>query len=295
MLPSGFTVTPCQPYIGAEIGGVDLTKPISLELADALRKAVLDYQVIVLRDQDVTREQQLAFAKIFARDEDEPFIIPVGTPRIDGYPEFVLLSADGVTKNAADIWHTDECYREKPASYTVLRAVKAPSIGGDTVFSSMVAAYRALPDDIKEKIRDLQAWTSPGTVNEAYQRSAVDYAKFKERADAFPPVLRPVVRIHGETGEPTIFVNERYTSHIEGMDEQESAKLLRCLWDQVKRPDFQMRVRWRQNTITVWDNRSVQHYAVADYNEPRLMERLSLGDCEPARGFADMEKLHEAA
>jgi alpha-ketoglutarate-dependent taurine dioxygenase len=292
------TVTRIQPFIGAEIRGVDLTRPLDAETTDALRQALLDHQVIVLRDQDVSREQHRDFAAIFSRKTADVFTYQVNQAHpVPGFPEILSVFADGIKKTAADVWHTDESFRPVPPGVSVLRSRILPSIGGDTVFSSAVQAYAGLPDEIKDKIRSLKALHGPVY---AYMRrgSATSFAdpeKVKKQHEDNPPYAHPVVRIHPETGRPVLYVNEGYTGPILGLEEKEAEELGRYLFDQFKKPDYQMRVKWSPNTIVVWDNRSVQHYAVADYNEPRRLERITVaGEAIPV-GFDDVEARSEAA
>lgn len=291
-LAQSMTVTRVQPFIGAEIGGVDLTRPLESGTVDALRQALLDHQVIVLRDQDISREQHRDFAAIFSRKTEDVFTYQVNQAHpVPGFPEILSVFADGIKKTAADVWHTDESFRPIPPGVSVLRSRVLPSIGGDTVFSSAVQAYAGLPDDIKEKIRGLKALHGPVY---AYMRrgsgsSFADPDKVKKQHEDNPPYAHPVVRVHPETGRPVLYINEGYTGPILGLDEDEANELSRYLFDQFKKPDYQMRVKWTPNTIVVWDNRSVQHYAVFDYDEPRQLERITVaGEAIPI-GLDDVE------
>lgn len=290
--PDGpITITRCQPYIGAEIGGVDLTKPVPAEVADALRAAILKYQVIVLRDQNITRAQHLEFGRMFARNKAKPFgYLANHAFPVEGFPEILRVCGDGKTKTAIDVWHTDDSLMAIPADLSILRSRTVPSIGGDTIFSSCVAAYEGLPEDVKKKIRYLKAWHGGGYShkNNAHSQKGLfdDGRKSKEEK---PEVAQPVVRIHPETGKPVLYFHE-IAGAIIGLKPEEDEKLRTYLFDRIKKPDYQMRVRWTPNAIAVWDNRSVQHYAVADYSEPREMERITVAGLEPCIGFADLEQ-----
>lgn len=279
------TIRKIQPFIGAEISGVDLAQPIVPETASALRQALLDHQVIVLRDQDITREQHREFARIFGHGGENPFTYQDNQAKpVEGFPEILTVFADGIKKTAADVWHTDESFRDMPPGASVLRSRVIPSLGGDTLFSSAVQAYRGLTDEVRERIASLKALHGPVY---AYMRrgSATSFAdpeKVRKQMEENPPRAHPVVRVHPETGLPTLNVNEGYTGPVVGLPEEESDALLRLLFDQFKKPDYQMRLRWTPNAIAVWDNRSVQHYATADYNEPRHLERITVaGDAVP--------------
>lgn len=291
MSASSITISRCQPNIGAEIGGVDFTRPIPPETAAAIRAALLKYQVIVFRDQDITREQHYALARVFARNKEDPLRIPFQAHPIEGYPEILGVFADGVTKTAVDIWHTDHSYLEVPAEVSILRAKVVPSLGGDTIFSSSVAAYAGLSEEVKQRIRYLKAWHVLGYSRiKAISAQSIFGDDKHEKDEIEPPVAQPVVRIHPETRRPILFVNEGHTGEIIGLEAEQGQKLRAFLFDQVKKPDYQMRVRWQPHTIVCWDNRSVQHYAVGDYNEPRHMERLTVNGIEPCIGFSDIEQ-----
>lgn len=283
-MPDTITVNRCQPLIGAEIGGVDLTKPISALAAEALRSALLEYQVIVLRNQPITREQHVELAQVFVKDPVQPFLIQkVQAHPIVEHPEIFNVVADGVKKTAADIWHTDESFHECPPTVSILHGKVIPRLGGDTCFSSGVAAYERLPDEVKRRIRNLRAWHGV----QWQDLSLADPEKVEAYLAENKPFAQPVVRVHPETGKPVLFVNANYTGPIIGLSDGESRDLRRYLVDQFKKPDYQMRVRWEPHTIVIWDNRSVQHYAVYDYNEPRAMERILVRGTEPAIGLGD--------
>jgi alpha-ketoglutarate-dependent taurine dioxygenase len=292
-------IEPCQPLIGAEIKGVDLRNPLDQEAADAIRSAILKYQVIVFRDQPIAIEQHKQFARIFAKNPNSPFTLQENQAQpIADHPEILNLVADGVNKVAADVWHTDECFRRLPSVISVLRSRVVPSIGGDTVFASAVAAYKYLPNAIKDTIRNLRALNSPAYLFSGADQSQVnviDPDKFKKNLADFPPMSQPVVRIHPETGQPAIFVNHAYTGLIEGMSVGESKELLTYLCNQVSRPEYQFRMKWTRDAVVVWDNRAVQHYAVADYSEPRHMQRLLIAGIEPAFGFPEQDRVTQLA
>jgi alpha-ketoglutarate-dependent taurine dioxygenase len=283
-MPS-LTFERCQPLIGAEVAGIDLTHPIPAPTAAALRKALVDYQVLVFRNQNISREQHRALGLVWACDDvPEPFHIQNAQANpIPEYPEIFNLQADGVHKAAADVWHTDESYRRCPPTASILRCRVCPTLGGDTVFSSGIVAYERLPDDVKKTIRNLKALHGP-----IYQetRGNANPEKIKELIAANLPIAQPVVRIHPDSGKPVLYVNVNYTGPIVGMENAQGEKLRRYLFDQFLKPDYMMRVRWRPHTIVIWDNRSVQHYAVYDYNEPRHMERILVAGNKPAVGFA---------
>lgn len=286
-MSGGLTLTPCQPLVGAEVSGVDLSSELSSVESEGIRKALLQYQVLVFRDQKISRAQHAALAQIFAEDLEQPFSFPQGQAHpIPHHPEILHIYTEGKQKIAADSWHSDESFRLLPPTVSVLRSIVVPKLGGDTCFSSGIAAYEGLPDSVKERIRGLKALHGP--MYHDYTGTLADPEKLKKMMEENPPVAQPVVRVHPETGKPVLFVSETYTGPILGLQEHESDKLRYFLCDQFRKPDYQMRVRWQPNMLVIWDNRSVQHYAVYDYHEPREMERICVRGSKPAVGFSDM-------
>ncbi|MCJ8156736.1 TauD/TfdA family dioxygenase [Sphingomonas sp. LaA6.9] len=265
-----FDITPLQPSLGALITGIDLAEPLDEPRLAALQAALLRYRVLFFRDQNITREQHIAFGAAFGDLEVHPvFSHP-------DYPEILpLISRDFVGKyrqTTDSNWHADTTFREAPSAASILRAHVSPSLGGDTVFANAVAAYETLDDEIKQRIDGLTAIHDPSVF--------IQFLDTEEKKQAllsqYPPVEHPVVRIHPETGEKVLYVNSVFTRRIVGLDPAESDALLAKLFDQVKRPEFQVRWSWRPGSIAFWDNRATQHYAVPDYNEPRHMERVTI-------------------
>jgi taurine dioxygenase len=265
-----FTITPLQPSLGAGISGVDLSRPLSEPLRDALRAALLQYRVLFFRDQELTREQHIAFGRAFGELEVHPVFSHPDHPEI-----LPLIAQDFIGKYRATTdsnWHADTTFRPEPSAASILRALVSPSLGGDTVFANAVAAYESLPDDLKERIDGLTA-----VHDSSVFLQFIDSEEKKEALRAeYPEVVHHVVRVHPETGEKVLYVNSVFTRRIEGVEPAEGEALLRRLLDQVKRPEFQVRWRWRPHSIAFWDNRATQHYAVPDYGEPRHMERVTI-------------------
>jgi taurine dioxygenase len=266
-----FDITPVQPSLGAEIAGIDLSKPLDPATRDALRAALLAYKVIFFRDQDLSCEQHIAFTAQFGALEVHPvFSLPE-------HPEILPLRSAtyvGYRYSADAEWHSDTTFRAEPSAASVLRARIVPPIGGDTVFVNTVKAYEGLTEEVKAKIDGLTAIHDASVFQQFLPADKQDGF-----ASEYPPVEHPVVRVHPETGEKAIYVNAVFTRRILGLPEDEASSLLRLLFDQVKRPEFQVRWKWQPNSIAFWDNRSTQHYAVNDYVEERYMERVTvMGD-----------------
>ena len=273
----GVSISPATPTIGAEIGGLDLDRPLTSAEGELLRAAWLRFKVVFFRDQDISHESHVRLGRFFGELEGHPVI-----PSVEGYPEIlkiegvegVQLTADTLAPfQAYNKWHTDVTFREKPSITSILRARHLPPLGGDTMWADTVAAYAGLPQPVKDRIEGLEA--EHDIVRSFGGR--VTEEKRAQLARDFPPVRHPVVRSHPETGEKILYVNYTFTSRIIGVSEEDSDSLLRLLFDRIKVPEYQVRFRWTPNAIGIWDNRSTQHYAVGDYwPEYRLLERVTV-------------------
>ncbi|MGC7098031.1 TauD/TfdA dioxygenase family protein [Amycolatopsis lurida] len=267
-----FSLTPLGAVIGAEIDGVDLGAPLTGELRAELNRALLEWKVLFFRDQDITAEQQRAFARNWGPLETNPFI-PTGDSE-----QVTRFARSATMPGFENIWHTDVTFRPEPALGSVLRLIEVPPLGGDTMWADMAAAYDNLPDDVRARIDGLTAVHDfiPG-----FERfSDADFLAAKQ--DEFPPVEHPVVRTHPESGRRMLFVNQAFTTHIVGLEREESDRLLRLLFQQAHVPEFQVRFKWRPNSVAFWDNRATQHYAVNDYfPHARVAERVAIAGDRP--------------
>ena len=269
-----FTVKPLSPIIGAEIEGVDLSQPLTPQLKEELNEALLEWKVIFFRNQDITSEQQLALARHFGELEVHPFY---KAPE-DRSEEVIQFHRNKVQKGYENIWHSDVSFREKPAKAAILRLLKVPPVGGDTLWADMAAAYDNLPEAVKERIDGLQAMHD-FTPSFAHLMSAEELLQKQEE---FPAVVHPVVRTHPETGRKLLYVNPSFTTRIIGLEEQESEELLGFLFRQTHIPEYQVRFHWEANSIAFWDNRATQHYAVSDYYPyERVAERVTVAGDRP--------------
>jgi taurine dioxygenase len=268
-------VRPLTATCGAEIGGVDLARPLDDATYRRLRTALVDHGVIFFRDQRLDDVAQNEFARRFG----EPDIFPFGERPTPEAPAVHVIAFDGATDaegKGADEWHADVTFIPTPPMGTVLRAVELPPYGGDTCFSNMSAAFDALSPAIREMIDGLKAVHDYRVFAPKLFRTdpagAAD--KLEARAKSNPPVEHPVVRTHPESGRRVLFVNRNYTSRIVGLTERENEMLLPYLFDHARDPMFQCRFQWRPGSVAFWDNRLVQHYAVADYRARRRMHRV---------------------
>ncbi|MFM0243706.1 TauD/TfdA dioxygenase family protein [Paraburkholderia sediminicola] len=279
-----FTVERYTPTIGAAIGGVDLRDPLDDATYLALRRALLKFKVLFFRDQDISPAQHVAVAQRFGELEIHPAF-----PHHPDHPELVILGRNDTRRGRENLYHSDVSWREIPSMGSMLRCVQCPEVGGDTIWINMVAAYENLPDDVKARIDGLTATHEflPlfGIVVPEDQHGAM--------RKKFPPVVHPVVRIHPETGEKILYVNEAFTTYLANYGHKTAQQyrigfdyklaemeLLQYLFRQAQAPEYQVRLKWQPNTIAFWDNRSCQHYAVQDYfPAPRHMMRATvIGD-----------------
>ena len=254
--------------VGAEIDGVDISSSLSGEVLDELHQALIEYKVIFLRNQKITSAQQVSFAESFGDLEIHPFI-----PSNTEHPKLVRFEKGAEVGGYENSWHHDVTWREAPSKIAVLRAISVPSTGGDTMFSDMCAAYEGLEDSVKSEIENLIAVHdfahSFGT--------QVPEEKRVEMRGKYPLVEHPVVGTHPETGKRYLFVNRIFVNYFKGFTREESLPLINLLSRQAEFPEYQCRFRWSDNSIAVWDNRLVQHYALSDYwPDVRIMERASV-------------------
>jgi len=272
-----FTLHEMSPACGAIIEGIDLAQDLTNRQFDEIHEALLDRTVIVFRDQHITPDQQVAFARRFG--EPQPAEVS-GFEKSKDNPEIDILEydADNPPHVTRDLWHTDFVGTERPTMGTVLYAKDIPPRGGDTVWVNSVAAYEALSDRMKAHLEGLSAYHDSYQPYDEHVRpdmwegEGTDY--IKARRATYRPALHPVVRIHPVTGKKGLFVNESMTSLIKDIDKRESDFLLRYLFDYLRTPEFNYRHKWQTNDLAVWDNRLSLHYALFDYTDHRLMHRI---------------------
>ena len=269
---SRLEVMPMTPSIGAEIGGIDLSAEQDDETIAEIRAALLAHKVIFFRDQFITAQQHIAFARRFGTLEIHP-----ATPKDQPDPEVLHIAYGPNSKGQENAWHSDVTWRAEPSLGSILRAVEVPPVGGDTLFADMGAAFRGLSPAMQDWCRGLTA------VHDIARVFARRLGKRPEELhDQYPPQRHPVVRTHPETGEQALYVNTAFTSHIEGLSEKESDWLLTHLYAQAAAPEYQCRFRWEAGSVAFWDNRAGQHYAASDYFPAvRRMERVTIAGDRP--------------
>ena len=266
--------------LGAEIHGVDLSRPLDDATIEAIRAALVAHRMIFFRDQDITPAQQLDFGRRFGEVTTHPVV-----PHLEELPEIILL--DNHADNpvfSTDCWHSDETFRAEPPMGSILRCVEIPPAGGDTLWADMCAVYEGLSDHMRSFLSGLEA--------------VHDFANFRHKFDDLPPRQRhekladmeerypnpthPVVRTHPVSGEKALFVNPQFTIAIKGMRDDESRALLDFLSGLANIAEYQFRLRWEKHTIAFWDNASTQHYAANDYYpQRRAMHRVTIKGGRP--------------
>lgn len=274
-MPTTIELVPLAGALGAEVRGIDPATADATDV-DALRAALLEHLVLVFRDVDITPEQQIAFAGLFG----EIHRPPVRT-KFSQYPEMNVLDQES-GKGDADQWHQDNTYAAEPPSVSVLHVVKAPRAGGDTSFASMPAAYEALSPAMRGLVDGLSAEHDiTRSLSRAISRGQTNIDLAAAQAQ-FPPVVHPVVVTHPRSGRRCLFVNPQSTSRIVDMSPEEGQMLLSFLYEHVKTPAFQVRVRWDERTVVLVDNIGAQHCAVADFSERRILHRVAVKGGRPS-------------
>ena len=265
--------------IGAEVLGINLGDAARDDILFAeVRALFLKHKVLFFRDQNITRADHVAFAERFGPLEDHPVV--------GSHPDhrgLVLVYRSDKKENYENTYHADATWRECPPLGAVLRCIECPPVGGDTIWVNMVEAYRQLPDDIKSRIGGLRAKHS---IEHSFG-AAMPILERQKLATQYPMVEHPVVRTHPETGDKILFLSS-FTTHFSnfhtpenvrfGLDKTPGASLLlNYRQSQASVPEFQVRFRWRPNSVALWDIRRTQHYAVMDYwPAPRKMERAGI-------------------
>ena len=270
--------------LGAEVRGVDLSRDISEEVLAEIRAALLDNLVIAIRGQDITPAQQLAFARRWGDIHLHPFM--EGMP---DYPEILaIIKRPTDKKNFGGSWHTDQMFSPSPAMGTMLYAKEVPSAGGDTLFTNQYLAFESLSDTMKELAGQLRSVCVGDNFKQAnglsrkerYDR-AMSEMKVKDPGDVQTTSVHPLVRTHPETGRKSIYIGG-HVQRFEGMTDEESQPLVDFFMKHSTRPEFTCRVRWQTGTLTFWDNRCTQHFAVNDYPaETRIMHRITVCGDQP--------------
>lgn len=275
------SVEPLTCTIGAELSNIDLgIASRTPALVAEIKALLLQHKVLFFRDQEFSRAEHVAFARHFGDLENHP--VAGSDPDHPGLVQ-IYKTPDKPADRYENAWHTDATWREKPPMGCVLRCVECPPVGGDTMWANMTEAYARLPEQVKAQIANLRARHSI----EASFGAAMPIEKRHALKAQFPDAEHPVVRTHPETGEKALFVNA-FTTHFTnfhtpanvrfGQDANPgAAQLLSYLVSQAYIPEYQVRWRWKPNSVAFWDNRCTQHFAINDYPaETRIMRRITV-------------------
>jgi taurine dioxygenase len=280
ILPQQFEIKPFAGPVGAEIIGLDLSKPLNEADFKRIHQAHLDHALLVFRDQQISPEEQIAFSRRFG----ELQIHVLKQFLLADHPEIFIIS--NIIENgqpiglgdAGKFWHSDLSYKELPSLGSMLLAIELPEEGGDTLFASQQLAYASLPEHLKQAIEGRRAAHSytaryDDEVVVGVQRPKLTPAQLAE----VKSVVHPVVRTHPETGEQVLFVNENFTTHILDIPEDESRQLLAELFAHSARPEFIYRHQWQPHDMLFWDNRALVHLAAGcPLDQRRRMHRTTI-------------------
>jgi taurine dioxygenase len=244
------SVSRMSPYLGAEIGNIDLSKPLSNHAAQEVHDALIENNVIFFRDQDIDIPSLKEFGRRFGT-----LHIHSGMTGLPDHPEVTRIHADENSERVnGEEWHTDLSCDPIPPLGSILHLHTVPELGGDTIFASMYAAYEELSDRLKAFLSGLTA-THDGYLAFGYRYPSRQYNR----------TVHPVIASHPVTGRKLLYVNRGFTSRINELPIDESRELLQVLFRHCEKADFQIRFRWRKNSIAFWDNRCTQHLAIWDY------------------------------
>ncbi len=262
---------PQLPGFAARIDGLDLAQPLSAPVKAELHQALLDFGMLVFPPQHLTPEQHIELASAFGDISTGAFF-----PRLEGYPQVEVISTGKDNPPELNVWHSDVTWRADFPTGTVIQLKEVPPSGGNTVWACGAKAFSALSAGMQQYLRGL-------TATHSWQGSLVQDALQQKGEDAviqairrFKPVVHPVVRRHEESGKEVLFVNEAFTRDVNGVPPRESRALLEFLREWMVQPEFAYSHRWEPDGIAVWDNRSTQHYASADYwRAARMLRRVT--------------------
>ena len=265
--------------LGAEVQGVNLNDSSNKNF-DIINKLLLEHKVIFFRDQNISTEEQISLAKCFGPLEKHIYV-----KGREKYPEIVrIIKGPNEKHQWGETWHTDVSYNVKPTKVIILRSIKVPPVGGDTMFSNMEIAWDTLDEKIKSKIKNKKAVHS--SLGAAAFVEKYEKMKGNGKIDEYSNV-HPVLRTHPETGKKILYVNSMYTKKILDIDEKESNEILEKIFQHQERLDFTCRFKWTENEVAIWDNRSVLHQGLTDFfpgrglGHERVMDRIAIEGDRP--------------
>ena len=270
-------VRPLDAALGAEIFGVDLSKSLAEPVVNEIRQAFLEYLVIFFRDQRLTPQQQLEFARLFGE--------PMAYPQLKGLADCPLVTPviklEHERNNFGGVWHTDTAYLQRPPMASLLYALQTPARGGDTLFANQYLAYETLSRDVRDELDDLIAVNT--STKAVAQRTREERQRDSGDNLQVLAAKHPAVRTHPETGRKSLYVNVGHTTHFEGWSQTRSEQLLAILFEHQTQPELTCRFQWQPGSLAFWDNRCTQHFPVNDYHgSRRIMHRVTLAGDKPS-------------
>jgi taurine dioxygenase len=273
---------PVSGYIGAEVDDIDLKSDLSEDAQEELRQALFKHLVLFFRDQHLSLAEQKRLTELFGPLNQVPYVEPLPD---DPYVIAVLKEATETNVGVfGGEWHSDFSFLEHPPAGSVLNAVEVPLYGGDTMWANQEAAYDTLPERLREVVETGKAVHTGAPYGAKYppanhERAGKSIRMTRGDPEADREIMKPIVRVHPETGRKALFVNPIYTTRIDGLSAEDSAATLRRIYRHCTRPDLTCRHRWRPGDIVVWDNRATLHYALNDYDGyRRLLYRTTFAD-----------------
>lgn len=264
-------VTPVTPAVGGLVEGVDLARPIDGDMARRLREALFDRGVLFFRNTQFNDQQLEDFLRCFGTPIAEP---SAGSYGSDRNRKPVHGGDTSRTKGVPERWHADATWIEEPPAVTVLRMVQPPAPGGgDTLWANVGKAYEDLIQPVRDMLEQLSAvhWMYP----------SLAAMNMKGATDNNVEWIHPIVATHPETGRKLLYVNEAWTRAVVELPVDQSVHLLQMLYSHIRSPQYSVRWRWDAGDVAVWDNRAVQHYAVPDYDAPRIIQRAVTAGWKP--------------
>tara|TARA_B100001741_G_scaffold307250_1_gene301820 strand:+ start:397 stop:1242 length:846 start_codon:yes stop_codon:yes gene_type:complete len=269
------TVNKLTPKIGAEIVGLDFNETLTDLNSDKIYNLLIENKVIFFRNKKMSPETHIKFAKSLG-DIEPPH--PV-YPNVQNYPEIVLLENNKKNPPDTDVWHTDVTFRPNPPFASILYSQTIPPVGGDTLWSCLTSIYEALPNDIQIYLEKLNAVHDMGDFRNTFTKNEPlgEAAKLNKGFNKFGSSIHPIIKVHPITKKKLLYINPGFTNHIVGLNASDSQNLLSYLFNLMNKPEFQVRFKWSENTIAIWDNRCTMHYALSDYMPyERKMHRVTI-------------------
>ena len=276
--PTSLKLRPLGVFLGAEVTGIDLSKPLNKKTLLAISRAHAEYGFLVFPNQPMSSKNLKTFGKYFGKLTVHPF-----SSSTEKEPEVIIYDQkEGNPPPPTDIWHTDETFRERPPMATALCSKIIPQIGGNTAFVSMAAIYDGLSDRLQSFLTGLEAVHDFKPFRTLFATDRKGIERVRKFEDLYPPVTHPVITVHPVTKRKVLFVNPQFTLYIKGMEEDESRTILNLLFRKTNIHEYQYRHQWQENMLLFWDNRSVQHSALHDYYpKRRMMERVTIQGKRP--------------